>query len=233
MASRVRRLQSLLVLLAFSGPACGQIELPVDFALKGENTISLEVPFFPPGSNVFETFLIGGAEATVIIDLNPFELFDPQGLVALLTIDRVRIAGSPIDLFGLNTGTICVYDDPENPGGGIAYLRPLHQEADFDLNFRTLISVTDPFLGGLLPGALPFDAMVSTTVPVALTDLLGLLFGSSTGGIEISQQLTSTLPEDLAVLGGSIVTADLTLATVDEQPTSPLLDECEDFLAGL
>ncbi|RIL07969.1 MAG: hypothetical protein DCC71_01195 [Proteobacteria bacterium] len=232
MQGSARPLAWLVSALFTVNVGCGQIQLPVTFALQGENTITLEVPFFPPGNNVFSSSLLGGADATVSIDLNPFELFSPQGLVALIAIDQIRMAGTPIDLFGLNTGTICIYDDVENPGGGIAYLRPLRREGDFTLAFNTLISVTDPVLLGLFPDPLPFAAEVDTTVPITLSDLFGLIAGSGSGGIELSQELTSTLP-DMPILGGSIVTADLTLATVEEFPSDPLLDECEAFIAGL
>ena len=47
---------------------CGQIDLPVVFALQGDNTISLEIPAFPPGNNTFSSSLVGGAEATVTLD---------------------------------------------------------------------------------------------------------------------------------------------------------------------
>lgn len=233
MQASARPLVLLVSALFTMNVGCGQIQLPVTFALKGENTISLEIPFFPPGRNVFTSELVGGADATVSVDLNPFHLFTPNGLAAMITIDQVRIAGTAIDLLGLNTGTICIYDDVENPGGGIAYLRPLRREGDFNLAFNTLIAVTDPFILGLFPDPLPFAAEVSATVPITLSDLFGLLAGSSTGGIELSQELTSTLPEEVPILGGSLVTADLTLATVEDFPVDPLLDDCEAFLSGL
>lgn len=225
----------LLVAALFTlNTACGQIDLPLTLALQGENTIRIQIPAFPPGRDTFSSTLLGGADATVTLDLNPFHLFSPNGLVALLSIDQVRIAGTDINIAGLHTGTLCIYDDVANPGGGIAYLRPLRQEADFQLSFNTLISVTDPFILSLFPDPLPFEAELDTTVPVTLSDLVGLLLGNGTGGgLELSQEITTTLPDDLPILGGGNVTADLTLATVDAIPADPMLDECEAFLAGL
>lgn len=211
---------------------CGQIQLPVSFALEGENTISLEVPFFPPGQNVFDSSLVGGADATITIDLDPFKLLTRDGLAALISLDLVRIAGTDINLFGLHTGTVCIYDDPDNPGGGIAHLRPLRSEADFDLAFNTLISPTNPQILALFADPLPFQAEISTTTTVTLADLMGLLLGSSGSGIELSQEIQATLPEDIPFFANSIVTANLTLATAEGIPTDPLLDECEAFLAG-
>src|SRR5690606_30348480 len=153
---------------------CGQIEIPVHFSLVGDNTISLEVPAFPPPDNVFGSILVGGAEATVIVDLNPFELFSPQGLVAAIVVDRVSIAGTSIDIFGLQPGTVCIYDDVDDPGGGFAFMRPLKEAADFTLTLNTLIAVTDPFIRSLFPDPLPFSAAIDETVPLTLADLLGL-----------------------------------------------------------
>lgn len=226
----------LLAALLTLNTACGQIDLPLTLALQGENSISIQIPAFPPGRDTFSSALLGGADATVTLDLNPFHLFSPNGLVALLAIDQVRIAGTEINIAGLRTGTLCIYDDLANPGGGIAFLRPLRQEADFQLSFNTLISVTDPFIMSLFPDPLPFEAELDTTVPVTLADLVGLLLGGGAGGgggLELSQEITTTLPDDLPILGGGNVTANLTLATVEEFPIDPMLDECEDFLAGL
>jgi hypothetical protein len=231
MRSSARPIHLLAVLVAATSIGCGEIELPITLALTGDNTISLEIPLFPPPNNVFTSTILGGAEATVIVDLNPFELFSPEGLVANILVDRVLIAGTNIDIFTLHTGTICVYDDPDNPGGGMAFLRPLHHEGDFHLTLNTLISPTDEVILGLFPDPLPFSAAIDETVPLTLADLFGLLLGSG-GGLELHQELEATLPEDIPILGNSIVRADITLATADAFPADPLLDECEDFLAG-
>lgn len=233
MSTTARPLLMLASALFTVNAGCGQIDLPISFALQGENTISLEVPFFPPGQNVFSSSLVGGADATISLDLNPFVLLTRDGLAALISLDLVRIAGTDINLFGLHTGTVCIYDDPDNPGGGIAHLRPIHQEADFDISFNTLISVTNPQLLAFLPEPLPFQAAISTTTTVTLTDLFGLLIGSSGSGIELSQEIVSVLPDDIPFLGGALVTANLTLGTAEGIPSDPLLDECEDFIAGL
>jgi hypothetical protein len=233
MSTTQRPLGLLAAALFTVNAGCGQIDLPISFALVGDNSITLEVPFFPPGQNVFETALVGGADATVSLDLNPFVLLTPNGLAAFISLDLVRIAGTEINLFGLRTGTICVYDDLENPGGGLAYLRPIHQEADFDIAFNTLISLTSAQLQALFPEPLPFQAAISTTTTVTLSDLFGLLTGGSGSGLELSQEIQTTLPDDIPFFAGSLVTADLTLATADAIPSDPLIDDCEEFLAGL
>jgi hypothetical protein len=224
----------LCALFAATGIGCGEIELPINLALVGDNTFSLEIVGFPPPNNVFTSTLVGGAEATVVVDLNPFELFTPQGLAAAILVDRVLIAGTDIDIFGLHTGTVCVFDDVDNPGGGFAFLRPIHGNADFTLTLNTLISPTDPFILGLFPEPLEFSAAIDETVPLTLADLLGLLLGGggSGGGLELSQELTATIPPSVPLLANSIITADVTLATTETFPVDPLLDDCEAFLAG-
>ena len=228
-----RQLLVLASALFTLNAGCGQIHIPISFALSGDNSITIEDPFFPPGKNVFTTILVGGADSTITIDLNPVQLFKPQGLAALISLDKVRIAGTDINLFGLHTGTLCIYDDVDNPGGGIAYLRPLHSEADFDIAFNTLISLTNPQVLALFPDPLPFQAEINTTTTVTLADLFGLLAGNTGSGLELSQQIETTLPDDIPFFGGSTVTANLTLATADAIPSDPMLDECEAFLAGL
>jgi hypothetical protein len=218
-------------LFAATSIGCGEIELPITFALVGDNDISLTVPAFPP-PNEFGSSLSGGAEATVIIDLNPFELITPNGLMAAITVDRVLMAADPINIYSVNTGVVCVYDDAQTPGGGFALLRPLRQEADFHITLNTLISITDPVLLALFPEPLPFEAAIDETLPLTLADLFGLLAGGG-AGLELSQTLQTTLPPDIPLLGGGEITANVTLATVDEFPTNANLTFCEDFLAGL
>lgn len=231
MRSSMHPTQLLVALFAATSIGCGEIELPVTFALVGENTMSLQVAAFPPPNNVFQSDLVGGAEATVRIDLNPFELFTPNGIMAAISVDRVRMAAEAINLFGFSTGTVCIYDDPASPGGGFALMRPLRQQADFHLTLNTLISPTSPVLIGLYPDPLPFAAAIDETIPLTLADMIGLLVGGG-AGLELSQQLQATVPDDVPLLAGSVITTDVTLATVDAFPVDPLLDECEDFLAG-
>lgn len=220
-----------LSIFAATSVGCGQIEIPITFALVGDNDISLTVPAFPP-PNSFGSSLSGGADATVIVDLNPFELITPHGLMAAITVDRVLMAADPIDIFSVDTGVVCVYDDVASPGGGFALLRPLRREADFHITLNTLISITDPVLLDLFPDPLPFEAAIDETLPLTLADLFGLLAGGG-AGIELSQTLEATLPPDVPLLGGGQITANVTLATVDEFPSNANLSFCEAFLAGL
>jgi len=221
-----------LSLLTLSGLGCGQLEFPVTLALVGDNVITLEVFYFPPGQNTFSTTLVGGAEARILVDLtNPLELLQPEGIAANVIIDRVLIAGPNINLFTLRTGTICTYEDPSLESGGIAFLRPIQNEGEFHLTMNTLIGVTDPRLLTLFPDPLPFAAQIDDTTRVTLVDMINIAAGRG-ADIEVSQVIVAVLPEDIPILGNSTITADVTLKSVEEFPVDPLLDECEAFLAG-
>jgi hypothetical protein len=190
--------------------------------------------FFPPPYDHAETWLVGGVETTAIVDLDPWNLISPSGIAAAIRINDLLIAGEPMLIAGaFSTGTICTLLDPANPSGGLALIQPFRHQMDVQMTLNTIISVTDPFLSSFLPEGLPFPAAIDATIPVTLGDLfnlfLGLLFPSTGGGLtglEFTQELSSTLPDDVPILAGSQLTAKLTLVSVDAIPTDPLLADC-------
>lgn len=223
----------LLTAIAGVSIGCGQIEVPLNLALAEGSTIELEIPFFAPPFDHAETTLVGGVETTAVVDLDPWNLIDPDGIAAAIEIDDLVIAGEPILLAGaLNTGTICVLPDPDLDSGGLALIQPFRHQMDVQMTLNTIISVTDPFLAGFLGPGLPFPAEVDATIPITLSDLfdlfLGLLFGGDGGltGLELTQELSATIPDDVPILAGSQVTATLTLVSVDAIPADPLLADC-------
>ena len=221
-----------LSLALLVGTACGPVEFPSTLALIGDNTITLEIPAFPPGRNVFTTTIVGGTEARILMDLtNPLELLQPQGIAASVITDRVLIAGNDINLFGIHTGTICAYNDPDQESGGMAFLRPIREEGEFHLTLNTLMAATDPFIQQVFPEPLAFQATIDDTTRVTLLDLVNLALGRE-ADIVVSQRIESVLPDDIPILGGTLVTVDVTLKTVQDFPVDPLLDECDAFLAG-
>jgi len=210
-------------------PACGQIEVPVNLNLDPSGPNSLELT--EPGGAVRTSNLVGGVEATIILDTD--KLLTWRGVFATLQVDDVRIAGSEF-LIGdfVPTGTICLTPDPDLASGGFAYLRPLFKkEADIQLTLETLAFVTNPNLSGLAP-PLPFGATIETQVPLSLSDLLDLASGGG-GSLTITESFSDTLDPSVPLLGGSDIMATVTLSNSDQPAMDPLLDECDDFFASM
>jgi hypothetical protein len=213
------------------GSGCGNIELPVSLALEQPSELSLELP-----SEIATTSLSGGVETTIEADLGLLKLLGAlvgKALPADIQIDDVLIAGTNIPLFGglFNTGTICVFQDPDLASEGTAAFNLLLGTAAFEMSLNTMLALTDPAIGGLLGGPQPFTQDVAAVTPLSISDLLGILGGGG-GGLAISQNI-DTVFGPVPLLGEVHVTGTLTLASADEPPTGPLLDECADFIAGL
>lgn len=217
----------LIALTSWFGVACGQIEIPLNLAVAPGSMIAIEnIPNLPPDLDHAETILVGGIETRAIVDIDPFKIFQRNGIMATIAVDDILMAGEEIVFLGLiPTGTICVEPGMTPPGTGVAFLQPLRHQGVFHLDLFTQIRVTDPGTAAVFGGApLPFDATVDTTVPLTLSDLLGLLNGS--GGLVLSQQIMSTLDPMLPLIGGATVVADVTLESVDQIPVDPLLVDC-------
>jgi len=221
----------LATLLGGGSVGCGDIDVPLDLALVGDNTITITADGSPPLS----TTLVGGVETTISVDLGLFSLLNPNGIMAGIAVDDLLFAGENIPVLGgiINTGTLCIEQNLDNPGGGAAHLRILKGEADFLLALNTTIRGTDPGFIALLDSigfdSLPFDTVVEVQdVPLTFADLLGLVAGGGGGGggLELSQDISTTLPADVPFFGGALVEASLTLATVDEIPVDPLMADC-------
>jgi hypothetical protein len=229
-----RALQATLVsVFAAASIGCGQIEVPLNLALAGDSQIAMYIPILSPAHRNVVSSLVGGVETTAVIDLNPFELISPNGIAAVIRIDDMLIAGEPILLGGaLSTGTICTLLDPEAASGGLALIQPFRHQMNVQMTLNSVINVTSPFLSGYLPDGLPFPAEIDATIPITLADLfdlfVGLLGGGNGGltGLELTQEITTTLPDDIPILAGSDVTATLTLVSVDAIPADPLLADC-------
>lgn len=232
---RARLLTVLFVVGVAPSLGCGNIELPISLALEQPSELTLELPIFPPPNDVATTFLVGGAEATIVADLGLLKLLGAlvgKALPADIAIDDVLIAGSEIVIGGaLPTGTICVFQDPDLASSGEAQFNLLLGMAAFEMQLNTLLALTDPTLGGLLGGPAPFGQAVSAVVPLSIADLLGILAGGG-GGLALTQEIDTEFGP-VPILGTVHVTGALTLASADGPPSDPMLDECEAFIAGL
>jgi len=207
---------------------CGSIDIVQNLALVGDNTIVVRVPSLPPGLNELSTSVEGGAVTTISVDL--IDLFHLGGIPAGIAVNDLLIAGKKIVIVpsALETGIICMSQDPSNPGGGMALIRPFAGEMSISLALNTLVQVADGVgISGLPP--LPFAAVIEDTIPTSLSDLFAMFLGTG-GGIEVTQTISDTLPDDLPLFGGAEIEATLTLASADALPTSNRLTFCEGFV---
>lgn len=226
---QMRHLKTVLVAaLASVGLGCGSLDFPLTLALDGDNDITIDVYVLgSPTGIVAGTSLEGGVDLTMSTTLA--DLFDPHGILAMVTVDDVLIAGPSFELLGQTTGTVCVNDVPDS-GGGTALLRLFQGEAEFNVVLDTVIQTLGD-LGSALPDGLPFSTALEASTPFTLGDLLDLVFGGG-GGISVSQEISTTImgPGDgssiLDLIDGSPITATLTLVSADAIPDSLLIDEC-------
>jgi hypothetical protein len=225
----IQGVKTILAALALSGSmACTSIDVPVTLAVEEPSDISIElVVLGTPTGIVTGTTLVGGADMTISLSL--FNLFAPGGILAMVTIDDIRMAGPSFALAGQQTGTICV-SEVEDSGGGTALIRLLHGEAQFDVVFDTVIHTLGA-LGGQVPGGIPFAAPLQATAPLTFGDMIDLFLGKP-GSLRVTQVIETEIegPGDnssiLDLIDGSPVTATITLASAEAIPDHALLDQC-------
>lgn len=215
--------------LAAFGIGCGSFDIPQTLAMEGEdNTLGLDIYVNgQPTGLTAETTLVGGIDMTISVGLS--DIFNPGGIIGVVTIDDVLFAGTEFYLFAQPTGTICATDVPG--GGGTVLLKIFQGTADFDVAVDVKMQLLGT-LGGAIPDGLPFSLDLMATAPFSFGDLLGILFGGgSGGGISVQQDFMTVLEGDgnggiLDLIAGSVVSGTFTLSSVDAIPGDPLLDEC-------
>ena len=219
-----------LVVVSSLAIGCGSIDIAQNLALVGDNLITIRLPDLQPPLNEVSTSVEGGVATTISVDLA--DLFSLGGIPAGISVDELNIAGEKIVIVPnvLETGRICLGQDANNPGGGMALIRPFAGVLGLTLALNTVIQVEDGINLAGLP-ALEFGAVVEDEVPISLAELLGLFLGGGGGGLEVTQTISDTLPPGIPLFGGAEIEASLTLASADSLPTSPTLTFCEGFVA--
>ncbi|MGH0036745.1 MAG: hypothetical protein ACQGVK_17105 [Myxococcota bacterium] len=209
---------------------CGSIDIEQNLALVGDNLITVRLPDLQPPLNEVSTSVEGGVATTISVDLG--DLFSLGGIPAGISVDDLNIAGEKIVIVPnvLETGRICLAQDPDNLGGGMALIRPFAGTLGITLALNTIIAVEDGINLAGLPN-LEFAAVVEDEVPTSLAELLGMFLGGGGGGLEVTQTISDTLPEDVPLFGGAEIEATLTLASAETLPTSPNLEFCTGFVA--
>jgi hypothetical protein len=219
--------------LAAFGIGCGSIDLPQTLALEGEDSvITIDIIVFgQPTGLVAETQLVGGIDMTISVGI--LDIFNPGGIIGVVTVDDVLFGGTEFQLLGQSTGTICAVDVPG--GGGTVLIKIFQGTAAFDVAVDVLMHPLGP-LGDAIPEGFPFPVELMSTAPFTFGDLLGILFGGGGGGLTVTQEFETVITGPgtgesiLDLIDGSIVSGTLTLSSVDAIPPDPLLDEC---VAGL
>jgi len=194
-----------------------------------ENRLEIDLPEALGGGT--GTRLHGGVLATLSFDVVSLLLNRP--LLLDVTIDEIRVAGESFAALptspALQTGTVCVTADPDEPGRGTV-LVPVGRLPIIDAEMRTVTLLTSPALGPLFPDGIALAARIRDELEVDLRALLRNHFTS--GPVAVDTEASGVIPADLPLLGGQPFRIDVTILNSLSAPQHPLLDECDEFLAA-
>jgi hypothetical protein len=228
----------LLIVTAFAANsiACGPIVVDQILALDDTANNFIQLTLFPGGAleSVQDLDVDGGNIATIVMD-NVILQFLGGNLAGTIDLVDMLWSTSPMNIFGIVTGTNCVVLDPAGGNAGTVNYDVGAETYTVDLLANTAIITTNPALYLALPNGFPFDISLSTSQAATLGDMLGILTG--TGSMSIHQQVTDDIILTVAIGAGSLdipthLEVDLTLSSTDAFPTSARLTECIDFLAN-
>jgi len=220
--------------LAMGSVACS-LEVEQIMAVDPANSLIGIVTTSPINSGNLQT-LEGGAVMNIDIGISLLDLIfgDFEGDI---TVGEVLIATPGFNFLNLvPTGRLCIVPNATNPGGGTFEANIYSQEATFDVALNTEAVFGSPMISNLMGGALPFPFALVSTIPFTLSDMLGMLTGST--DLSITQEVNQ--PIDLNTTGSppfgglhivGSVSGEIALASADAFPTSPILDECIAILA--
>ncbi len=218
-----RRICSIMLMSAMLVSACGKISLPTLLVIDpaGNNTMTIQLPTALGGGSVISK-VVGNVKTTVIIDTN--KLLTVNGTPATVRVDSFMTAGSSISLGSIPSGTLCSYIPVGEAAGGISYMDPLFtQRATFHLTIPIETRSADPNISMLLP-AIPLTLAVDAKTKITLNSLISLLIDGT--GLSIHQAINMTIPADIPLLGGSVITLDSTMTSTKTPVADPMLDEC-------
>jgi hypothetical protein len=200
---------------------------------SAQNTLTLVVPANILGGGVDTTTLVGGVHA--IVTFNSADLFSPQGINADFTVDQIRIAGQSFNLFpvfpelGLVTGTLCVEANPVSGGGTGHLFIPVVGDPYVTADFDTDTFLTGPF-GRAIPNGIPLSAHAQAPLQADLRTLFESDFQS--GPVVVSTSAAGTVPQGVALFGGSPFSLNVTIENSFDAPQDPLLTDCDQFFAS-
>jgi hypothetical protein len=225
----------LAALTAFAAGqvACGVIEAPMTLALEEGSSMQISLNPTSPNPLVLGTVdLEGGVETLMTAEFSLFAILFHQPVFGVIEVNDLLFAGTPFSLLGIPTGEVCTVQDPNVSSGGTVLIDIFDHQINnasiqFVVDLAAVIRLGNPTLANLIPDGFPLVLSVDADADLTLAEMLALISGDAEGGLAITQELDEVLIADL--LGTPLeigVQGELTLATVNEFPTGPLLDDC-------
>ena len=236
---RKKDLLLLAVLTAFAAGqvACGVIEVPITLGLEEGSAIDLSLnPNSPNPIPLGTVELEGGVDTLMTAEFSLLAILFKQPVFGVIEVTDLLFAGTPFALLGIPTGEVCTTQDPNVSSGGTVLIDIFDRQINnaslqFVLDLAAAIQLGNPVLANLIPDGFPLVLSVDSEADLTLAEMLTLLSGDAEGGLAISQTLDEVLDVDLAGIPLQVgVAGELTLATVNEFPMGPLVDDCIAFL---
>ena len=232
---RKQALELLVALALVTGGSvgCGVIEAPMTLALEEGSAMDVILnPDSPNPLNWGTVELEGGVETLMTAEFSLWDILFKRPVLGTLEVTDLLFAGTPFAIFGLSTEEVCTFQDPANPGGGTVLIDIFDHQINnaslqFVMDLASRIKIGNPQLSGAVPEGLPLVLSVDSEADLSLTEMLSLLSGNAEGGLTVTQPLDERITVN--VLGVNLnlgVVGALTLSTVNEFPTGPLLDDC-------
>lgn len=232
--ARCARDWAVVVVFAASSIGCGVIETPITLAL--EEGSSMDILFNPDSGfpiNWGTVELEGGVTTLMTAEIDFVDVLLRKPVVGMIEVQDLLFGGTEFRIFGTPTGEVCTTQDPNGGSGGTVLIDIFDRQVNnaslqFQVDLATVIEVTNPGIATQVPGGLPLTLQVDSEADLTLGEMLALISGDSDGRI----RLTQVLDERVAlVLAGGFpinlgIVGELTLSSVNEFPTGPLLDTC-------
>jgi hypothetical protein len=171
---------------------------------------------------------VGGVLATLHFDL--LKLLLDQPLSVDVEVEEIRVAGAsftPLATVPVQTGTLCVTADRDDPGSGTVTL-PLLARPHIEAEMRTVSFPTA--LASLFPEGIALSAGIEDDLEIDLRSLLLNRFAA--GPVAVDTEAQGVIPPDILLLGGLPFRLKVKILNSLQPTAHPLLDECAAFLAS-
>jgi len=224
MQSRRLALASALVALVVLTGCFGVVKIPANLNIDPNQTSTLTIDFL--GTPVVIP-LHGGVQGEFDADLK--NLLTRQGIVATIKGNAITIAGDSAKIFNLDTGTLCIGQNPNDPTVGTALIN-LFTGSSADIHFGGL--ATSTLIAQLVAGGAIALGVDADDVPLKI-DVGKLLKLQIDGAIRADVVTTGTIPDDVPLLAGSSFTLETHLVSALQPSDDPLLADCQAFFDSL